>query len=157
MQSWALLREALSRLPRPLERLIDSRQRVTPTAAAEADKSPATDGGTRTALQRHVRLLAENEVAELVEHYKAGATMNQLARRFGMHRGTVRAQLERQGVQIRHGSSFPAELLPEAIRLYEAGNSTAKVGVRLGLTPRVVLRALQNAGVALRSKSGHVI
>lgn len=119
-----------------------------------ADAPPATEPELQLRHQRRVRVLPAVEVAELVARYQAGVSMAELARQHNLHRSAVRLQLERAGVTLRRGSSFPPELLPEAIRLYESGLSTARVGERLGLTQRVVWRALKDVGVPLRDRSG---
>ena len=89
---------------------------------AERPEAPARevrlqDARPNVELQRRIRLLDPDEVAKLVKRYEAGSTMAELARDLGVHRGTVRAHLERQGARLRRGSSFPPEHLPRAVRL----------------------------------------
>ena len=52
----------------------------------------------RVQVQRH---LSREEQLEVVEAYKAGATMKAIAQQFKIHRTTVRAILDRQGVSVR--------------------------------------------------------
>lgn len=106
------LGESLSRLPRPLERLLRHKTVTQRGHGAGPEVATATAPAPVT-LQRKIRLLQPGEIASLVERYQAGETMVDLARDFGLHRGTVRGHLERQGVRLRRGSSFPPDLLPE--------------------------------------------
>jgi len=52
----------------------------------------------RTQMQRH---LNREEQLEVVEAYRAGATMKVISQRFKIHRTTVRAILDRHGVTPR--------------------------------------------------------
>jgi len=52
----------------------------------------------RTQVQRH---LSREEQLKVVDAYDAGATMTAVAREFKIHRTTVRAILDRQGVPVR--------------------------------------------------------
>ncbi|MEU8534135.1 helix-turn-helix domain-containing protein [Streptomyces parvulus] len=46
-------------------------------------------------------MLSADEVAEIAEEYRRGAGVNELARRYGVHRQTVDRHLERAGVSKR--------------------------------------------------------
>jgi DNA-binding NarL/FixJ family response regulator len=52
----------------------------------------------RIQVQRH---LNHEEQLEVAEAYDAGATMKAVARQFKVHRTTVRAILDRQGIRVR--------------------------------------------------------
>lgn len=52
----------------------------------------------RMQVQRH---LNREEQLKVAEAYEAGATMKAVARQFKIHRTTVRAILDRQGVRVR--------------------------------------------------------
>ena len=96
------------------------------------------------------RVLAPSEVADLVTAYRDGASALALARRFGVHRETVRQQLRRVGVEPRPQLKVTAERLMEARRLYAEGWSTQRIGKQLGLSQSTVYKALRRAGVAMR-------
>jgi hypothetical protein len=48
-----------------------------------------------------VRRLSDEQVAELIDRYLDGATMNALAELFEVHRTTVSLHLKRQGLRFR--------------------------------------------------------
>jgi hypothetical protein len=76
---------------------------------------------SKTTGRRQVqRRLTPEEVKQLVAEYQAGDNMVQLAKRWHLHRTTVTDHLRRTGVPVRQ-RGIPAELLDEAIRLYEEG------------------------------------
>lgn len=92
--------------------------------------------------------LGPDEVDRLVAAHLAGAGVNKLAARFGVHRDTVHHILERQRVLRRRGIQ-PGDL-PEAIRLYEAGWPLARLAAELDVSPSTINRALRKADVAIR-------
>jgi transposase-like protein len=81
-----------------------------------------------------------------------GATIDELATTFGIHRTTVMAHLDRQGTPRRSGTV--TKNINEAIRLYETGWSLARVGKHFGVDGETVRRGLRAAGVTLRPRRG---
>jgi len=104
--------------------------------------------GTRLLLR-----LSERQVAALVDAYRAGATVYELAVRFGIHRVTVSAHLHRQGVTVRR-QGLDGEGVAHAIRLYEDGWSLTRIGGRLDVNPTTVWTALKAQGIAMRDTHG---
>ena len=98
--------------------------------------SLATSGG---GVKRHRRLSAE-EVSELADQYLDGLTIDQLAIKWSINRGTVMGHLKRQGVQTRRPSGLlEGERLVEATELYESGVSLNQLGKRFELDPKTCL------------------
>jgi uncharacterized protein (DUF433 family) len=98
------------------------------------------------------RRLGPEEVADLVSEYATGRTIGDLATDFGIHRTTVLAHLERQGVKRRSG--IITGNLPVATLLYEQGWSLMKIGEHFGVDGETVRQALRKAGVPLRARNG---
>ena len=101
---------------------------------------------------RRARQLSDEQVGELIEGYKAGATVYDLAERFKINRKTVSSILHRAGVQIR-GRLTP-EQVDDAVELYSAGWSLARIGDRLGVDGTTVLNRLREQGVRTRDPHG---
>jgi hypothetical protein len=99
------------------------------------------------------RRLNADEVVELVEAYEEGATQQELAARFGIHRTTVAAELDRHGFTNRRASLAP-EQVTEAIDLYTHGWSLAKIGNHFSLYPSSIYYWLKKRGVTLRPRQG---
>jgi DNA-binding CsgD family transcriptional regulator len=97
--------------------------------------------------------LTESDVDDLVAGYEAGATVYELAERFGIHRATVSEHLHRRGVGMR-GAGLREEQVEVAVRLYEQGWSLARTGARLGCTGNTVRFALLRRGVRMRDAHG---
>jgi DNA-directed RNA polymerase specialized sigma24 family protein len=57
--------------------------------------------GVSAIIRATVRKLSSDEVDVLVERYRSGATMMELAELFNIHRTTVSAHLRRAGVRTR--------------------------------------------------------
>ena len=103
--------------------------------------------------RRTARRLESGEIEALVEGYRAGDSVYELARKFRIHRGTVSAILERQGVPRRY-RLIDGEGLTQAANLYAAGKSLSQVGEELGVDRSTVALALHKAGIQLRARPG---
>jgi lambda repressor-like predicted transcriptional regulator len=99
--------------------------------------------------QRQRRLTAE-QAEQLIAEYQAGDDMTVLAGRWGMHRTTVAAQLQRAGVELRR-QGVPADRLDEALRLYREGWSCQRLAERYDCDDETVRHVLKRAGVTLRA------
>ena len=113
----------------------------------------AQQDSARTATQAQRRVSAD-EVAELIAKYEAGATVKELAVLYGLHRGTVSAQLTRHGVDRPPRGLSPEQTL-EAARLYITEEwSLARIGEHLGVSSATVRHRLIRAGISLRPRRG---
>jgi IS30 family transposase len=72
---------------------------------------------------------------------------------YNLGKGTVLRLLREPGVPLRNQRMTPTEI-EKAIQLYEAGNSLAAVGTKLGYNHGTIWRALKRAGVARRDSHG---
>ena len=100
--------------------------------------------------QRH---LTDTEQAALITKYQAGSDMWQLAKEFGLHRRTVRAILDRHGVERRQ-RALTASQINEAVRLYQRGASLTEVGRRFGVEHSTIRKHLIARGIARRDTHG---
>ena len=66
------------------------------------------------------RRLTKEQTQQLGIDYESGASMQELAARWSLHRTTVAAQLRQAGVPLRR-QGIPADRLAEAIKLYGEG------------------------------------
>lgn len=92
-------------------------------------------------------------MAQLIDDYRAGATVYQLSGQFGIDRRTVGAILKRNEVITRGGGLSPAQI-DETVELYESGWSLARIAERAGVTPTTVHRRLRDRGVRIRAAHG---
>jgi DNA-directed RNA polymerase specialized sigma24 family protein len=65
----------------------------------------------------------------------------------------VGAILKRNGVVTRGGGLSPAQI-DEAVELYEAGSSLARIGRKMGVSARTVQLRLRECGVRMRDTHG---
>jgi DNA-binding transcriptional regulator LsrR (DeoR family) len=103
----------------------------------------------RAARQTQVRL-DSHQANELAMAYRAGGATTELAERFGIHRTTVTAILERLGVEPRTLGLSDKQVV-EACRLYPDGWSLAQLAERYNVTDMTVRRYLVLSGVVMRS------
>jgi DNA-binding transcriptional ArsR family regulator len=99
-------------------------------------------------------LLRPDQIDELVAQYRDGATLVELASRFGVNRRTVAAHLTRREVPIRHGR-FDQNRIHEAADLYDSGLTLVEVGMKVGAGSQAVRRALAAHGVPIRPGGRH--
>jgi DNA-binding CsgD family transcriptional regulator len=108
----------------------------------------STKVNARAQKQPQHRLTPE-ETERLKRTYEAGATLRDLAREFQIHRTTAADLLERSGVFRR--VKGPSEVqMSEAIRMYLAGQSAARIGQALGFAADTIRYRLKAAGVQMR-------
>lgn len=143
------LRDSLSNLPTPLERLVD-RLGMELGEADDGLEQPVSAGTPTEPSYRRNRILQADEQRELVTQYRRGATEKALAVEFGLHRQTVSAHLRRAGVLKRSSLKMTPELVERAATLYRAGWSTVQIGKQFGLGASTVGKALKRAGVRMR-------
>jgi transposase-like protein len=97
-----------------------------------------------------MRQLRSYELDELEVAYQAGATVYQLAERFGINRVTVGKHLRRRGVDTTPPGLHP-DSVPRAAELYRQGWSLARIGQEFGTTASTVRSRLIETGVRMRA------
>ncbi|MFQ6396624.1 hypothetical protein ACLMAJ_24550 [Nocardia sp. KC 131] len=131
----------------------------TQVEALEALLQKLPDATTPTQLPverpkpRRARQLDSPQVAELTTGYQTGATVYELAARFGIERRTVSEILHRHEVPMRRGG-LSSDQVDTAIHLYQLGWSLARVGNHLDVAHTTVLAALRQRGVPTRDSHG---
>ncbi|MGR4009856.1 helix-turn-helix domain-containing protein [Leucobacter sp. 1207-22] len=89
----------------------------------------------------------------MVEGYKAGLTVYELAEKHGVHRATASEVLKRNGIAMRRQPPTEAQA-DEMVRLYQEGLSLRQVGDRLGFNASTVLNKLRARGITTRDSHG---
>jgi lambda repressor-like predicted transcriptional regulator len=106
-------------------------------------------------LEQHQTWLKPTQVRELVEAYRAGATLRELSALFGLHEHTVSAHLERHGTERRVSrAKLSIADIEQASELYGSGLSWAAIGERFDVDPKTIGTWLKRAGVPMRPRKG---
>jgi DNA-binding CsgD family transcriptional regulator len=100
-----------------------------------------------------MRQLRPAEVDDLVETYQAGATVFDLAARFGIDRRTVGQHLRRRGIETTPPGLHPDDV-PAAFELYESGWSLQRIAEKFGTSANTVRARLLEADVLMRDAQG---
>jgi DNA-binding transcriptional ArsR family regulator len=108
---------------------------------------------TPTAQPTTARRLSDDDVAELASRYEAGATVDELAARFKIHRATVSRHMDRLGI-ARRQRGLDDDQARAAVSLYQDGWSLARLGVRFEVEAHTVRLALVKRGVRMRDTHG---
>ena len=90
---------------------------------------------------------------EIVEGYKNGLVVIDLARKYNISKTTVIDHLNRDAV-ARRPRSMSAEQIDKAQATYASGLSLAKTGKRLGFDSTTVLKELRKRNVRTRDTHG---
>ena len=124
---------------------------VTCCEELEVNEELLTPPPLRT--QRH---LGSDALAELVQCYRQGVSVDQLIPRYGISRSTVFAHISEAGARPRPvGSSKLSTVdIARAQEFYQACWSLARLGERFGVNAETMRRHLIKAGVTLRPRRG---
>lgn len=135
--------------PQPLLRdLLDQDIRASGKQPHEEMHTSKPGHGPRVQTQRR---LTFDQIAELAETYRSGKTIKELASAFGVHRTTVAAHLEAQGITRRGLGQVDAA---KAAHLYNDVWSSRRLGEKFGVSANTLLRSLRQAGVSIRPPRG---
>lgn len=96
------------------------------------------------------RRLGPDQVAELVDAYREGVPVEELATSFQVNKTTVLGHVRRHGVPKRDRRALRKDDVDKASRLYAEGRSADWVAGELHVAASTVRRALKDAGVTLR-------
>ena len=105
-------------------------------------------------IPNRAKWLNDTEMARLVEHYKAGASVYELAVEFGVHRTIISQRLKGAGVTMRR-RPLTADQVETPAAFYPTGMSLADVGHRLGVHASTVHKALKRRGMVMRKPWEH--
>ena len=101
------------------------------------------------------RRLSPTDIDDLLDAYRAGAAISQLAVDFGIHRTTVTGHLARHGVpRDSEQTAWDNRTLEQAAELYATGLSMAAVAHRFGIDEQTVANRFRRAGVPVRPRRG---
>lgn len=128
--------------------------RREPTEPPEApDTAPQAVSGRRGRKpQLHLSIEQQLKVVEL---YKAGVSVKEIAERFHIHRATVSEICKRRCVPLRNESrGLTREQVQGAALRYVQGASLATVAKEFGSTPTTIRTALMAAGIEMRPPRG---
>jgi len=99
--------------------------------------------------------LSRTEIKQLIGHYRAGDSIDTLARRYEVHRTTVMHHLAQSDVARRNVvRKMNDETVALAAEQYEQGASLAVAASTFGVHPRTLSREFRRAGIATRPRRG---
>ena len=101
----------------------------------------------------HKPHLSPEQTKELVDKYLSGLTARELAESYGVHRSTVSAILNRNGVKLRRHSMEPKDI-DLAVRLYESGLPLTRVAEQVSYDPSTIWREFKRIGIPRRDCQG---
>jgi len=99
-----------------------------------------------------IRQLRPEELTAMITDYQAGATLTDLADRYGYNRVGISNALKKAGVRLRR-TALTDEQADEAERLYGEGQSLATVAARFDVDAGTIRMRLLKRGVAMRPAS----
>jgi lambda repressor-like predicted transcriptional regulator len=102
---------------------------------------------------RSKRFLTATDIADIIAHYQAGQTTQQVGTRHGISKTRVATVLREQGISIRR-QGLNDEQVSEAATLYASGKSLAWLGSRFGVSHTTIAAAFKQQGIQLRPRPG---
>jgi len=100
-----------------------------------------------------MRQLRPAAVDHVVVTYQRGATVYELAERFGISRTTVGQHLRTRGIDTKPPGLHPDDV-PMAAELYKAGASLQRIAERFETSANTVRARLLETGTAMRDTHG---
>ena len=101
------------------------------------------------------RRLSRADIEQLIQLYRDGASIDELARRYEVHRTTVIHHLDQAGIARRR---LVRKMTDDSVALaaarYEKGASLAVVASEFGVHQRTLARELRRAGASIRPRRG---
>jgi DNA-binding CsgD family transcriptional regulator len=146
------LRSTFSNIPRRTKTLVSRCYRGLYEGAKRASTPPVKDwrGPLVRRIETAQTFLTAAEIDDLIGDYLGGASINDLAQRYGIHRATVFAHLRRRNTPRRR-LGLDVDEGAEAVRLFRGGVSMREIGRRMGVGRKTVRTALVNAGLIVDS------
>ena len=142
------LRSTFSNIPRRVKTLVTRCSRGMYEGPKRPSTAPVRDA--RGSLVRRIEtaqtFLTAAEIDNLIGDYLGGASINDLAQRYGIHRATVFAHLRRRNTPRRQ-LGLNVDESAEAVRLFRGGGSMRAIARRLGVDRKTVRTALVEAKV----------
>ena len=124
------------------------------TSEPSGEAVPEERGRLSNPVQRR---LSQGEIKQLIHRYREGASIDGLARRYGIHRTTVIHHLDQAGVARRRVvRKMTDESVAVAAAQYGQGASLAVVADAFGVHQRTLARELRRAGAPIRPRRGWI-
>lgn len=134
--------------------MLEGLQRACRVADAPQPHRQARPAGTpRHRVHKLEQRLSAEALTDLIAQHRAGESARALAQAYGLSKSGVLHLLDRHGVARRYRVLNQAQV-EEAQRLYEVGQSLARLGAAFGCSPNTVRRALVQAGMHMRDEHG---
>lgn len=93
------------------------------------------------------------DIEALLAAFRAGSTVTELSKEFGIHRNTIWTTLKRHGIAPHHRGLTKAQLT-QATKLYAQGWSIMKIAQALSVPDSTLGEALRRSGSAMRDNRG---
>lgn len=120
---------------------------------AEARASTGQASRSRPSSPRGHRKLPARTRQEIVDRYRAGERVIDIAQALSINKVTVTDHLNRAGVKRRPRGMSDVQI-NQAVQLYASGLSLARIGERLGFSARTIQSRLRGRGVRFRDTHG---
>lgn len=151
-RTFGSLRSTFSNIPRRTKTLVTRCSQGLYEGSKRGLTPPVEDA--RGLLVRRIEtaqtFLTAFEVDSLIGDYLTGVSVQELAKRYGIHRATVFSHLRRRSTP-RRSLGLDVDDSAEAVRLFRAGVSMRAISRRLGVGRKAVRTALVQASVVAPS------
>jgi predicted DNA-binding protein YlxM (UPF0122 family) len=120
-------------------------------AAKTAPKTPKRRKRSAKSSAKLIHRISSHQIAAMTVHYKQGWSSQKLATTYDISKTSVVQLLREAGVPIRR-QGLTAEQAREAARLYQDGQSLARIGERFVVSSGCVRQSLIEQGVKMRRR-----
>lgn len=105
-----------------------------------------------TKLKQLQKTFSETEIMEMVEEYRNGKTVYELAAQYGAHRVTVSKALKSYGVKVTKSKAQAKLDVATVIKLYEEYHTSGEIAKLYSVNPHCIIMCLRNHGITIRNR-----
>lgn len=88
----------------------------------------------------------------MIQSYRAGRTVYELAAQYGTHRVTISRTLKKYGVKVTKSKGQAKLDVEKVVEMYEEYHTTGEIAKLYGVHPNCIIRCLREHGIAIRSR-----
>lgn len=100
--------------------------------------------------RQYQKSLSDEELELCIRLYSEGASVYNLAEKFGCHRTTISRSLKKAGIEVTHEASKKEALTDQVLKMYSDYNKPADIGKALGINCSTVRKILHANHIYVR-------
>lgn len=137
--------------------ILDKVKQIKATTPVKSEPNPDlvdlsynTNSTVKKLKQQQKRRFSDKEISEMIQRYRTGDNVYELAKAFGCHRSTISSVLRRNGVKV---TTVKSEKIFDPVKvaeLYKSGMKSKEIAEKYGVGEQTIRDSLKNQGIKMR-------